>query len=87
MQKKWHASHTLRQHYDHSIYPEDQCLYNTENKMITLKFKNEFYSVPITEITGLKPKLYLVMTHEKQKLSAKSVTKFAQFELTREDFT
>ena len=37
----------LRQHFDFSNYPADHHLFNTENKMVTLKFKDELAGVPI----------------------------------------
>ena len=61
----------LRQHFDLSNYPADHHLFNTENKMVTLKFKDEFGGVPIEEFVGLKPKMYSISAGGRQKLSAK----------------
>ena len=72
----------LRQHFDLSNYPTDHHLYNIDNKMVTLKFKDELAGEPIEEFVGLKPKMYSILVGGKQKLSAKGVCKFAQKELT-----
>ena len=65
-------------HFDLSNYPKEHRLYNEDNKMVTLKFKDELAGVPIQEFIGLKPKMYSIMAGGIQKLSAKGVTRYAQ---------
>ena len=43
-----------------SSYLSDNALYNTENYMVTLKFKDELAGVVIEEFCGLKPKKYSI---------------------------
>ena len=74
----------LRQHFDLSNYPKEHHLYNTDNKMVTLKFKDELGGDPIEEFVGLKPKMYSIMVGGRQKLSAKGVCRFAQKELNHD---
>ena len=74
----------LRQHFDLSNYPKEHHLYNADNKMVTLKFKDELGGEPIEEFVGLKPKMYSIMVGGRQKLSAKGVCRFAQKELNHE---
>ena len=74
----------LRQHFDLSNYPTDHSLYNVENKMVTLKFKDELAGELIEEFVGLKPKMYSILVGGRQKLSAKGVCRFAQKDLNHE---
>ena len=74
----------LAKHFDLSNYPEDHELFNEENKMVTLKFKDELAGVPIKEFIGLKPKMYSILAGGKQKLSAKGVSRYAQQKLTHD---
>ena len=74
----------LRLHFDLSNYPTDHFLYNIENKMVTLKFKDELAGEPIEEFVGLKPKMYSILVRSRQKLSAKGVCRFAQKDLKHE---
>ena len=48
--------------FDSSNYPSDNALHNTENHMVTLKFKNELAGVVMEEFCGLKPKMYPIQT-------------------------
>ena len=48
--------------FDFSNYPPDNALYNTENHMVTLKFKDELAGVVMEEFCGLKPKMYSIQT-------------------------
>ena len=48
--------------FDFSNYPSDNALYNTENHMVTLKFKDELAGVIMEEFCGLKPKMYSIQT-------------------------
>ena len=43
---------------DFSDHPSDNASYNTENHMVTLKFKDELAVVIMEEFCGLKPKMY-----------------------------
>ena len=71
----------LRQHFDLSNYPTDHFLYNVENKMVNLKFKDELAGEPIEEFVGLKPKMCSILVGGRQKLSAKG---FVQKDLKHE---
>ena len=44
--------------YDFSEYPKDHPNYDTTNKKVLGKFKDEMKSLIITEFIGLKPKMY-----------------------------
>ena len=44
--------------FDISNYYSNNPLYNTENHMVTLKFKDELAGVVMEEFCGLKPKMY-----------------------------
>ena len=48
--------------FDFSNYPSDNALYNTENHIVTLKFKDELARVVMEELCGLKPKMYSIQT-------------------------
>ena len=48
--------------FDFSNYPSDNALYNTENHMVTLKFKDKLAGVAMEEFCGLKPKMYSIQT-------------------------
>ena len=52
--------------------------------MVTLKFKDELAGEPIEEFVGLKPTMYSILVGGRQKLSAKSVCRFAQNDLNHE---
>ena len=52
----------VNKEFDFSNYPSDTALYNTENHMVTLKFKNELTGVVMAEFCGLKPKMYSIQT-------------------------
>ena len=73
----------LRQHFDLSNYPKEHHLYNVDNKLVTLKFKDELGGDPMEEFVGLKPKMYSIMGGGRQKLSVKSICRFAQKELNQ----
>jgi hypothetical protein len=53
--------------YDFSEYPKDHFLYNTENKKVIGKFKDEYNSIPIVEFCGLKPKVYSILPEQTEK--------------------
>lgn len=44
--------------FDNSGYPHDSPYYDTENKKVIGKFKDEGAGIPITEFIGLRPKMY-----------------------------
>ena len=48
--------------FDFSNYSSDNALYNKENHMVTLKFKDELAGVVMEEFCGLKPKMYSIQT-------------------------
>ena len=75
---------SLKQHFDFSNYPQDHFLYNTDNKMVTLKFKEETKGSAIREFVGLKAKMYSIVYENKQKMSAKGVCRFAQTSLNHD---
>ena len=75
---------TLKQHFDFSNYPQDHFLFNTDNKMVTLKFKEEMGGSAIKEFVGLKAKMYSIVYENKQKMSAKGVCRFAQTSLNHD---
>ena len=74
----------LKQHFDFSNYPPDHFLYNTENKMVTLKFKEEMRGSALREFVGLKAKMYYIVYEDKQKMSAKGVCRYAQSSLNHD---
>ena len=47
---------------DLSNYPKNHSLYDPKNKMVVLKFKDEFPGDIITEFISLKPKLYSILS-------------------------
>ena len=51
--------------FDFSNCPSDHFLYNAENKLTVLKFKDEFPGDIITEFVALKPKLYSILSQSK----------------------
>ena len=48
--------------FDISNYLSNNPLYNTENHMVTLKFKDELAGVVMEEFCCLKPKMYPIQT-------------------------
>ena len=75
---------SLKQHFDFSNYPQDHFLYGSDNKMVTLKFKEEMKGVAIREFVGLKAKMYSIVYENRQKMSAKGVCRFAQTSLNHD---
>ena len=73
-----------RQQFDLSNYPTDHFLYNVENKVVTLKFKDELAGEPIEEFVGLKQKMFSILVGDRQKLSAKCVCRFALKDLNHD---
>ena len=61
--------------YDFSDYPRDHPNYNTSNKKIVGKFKDEMMSKPMAGFTALRPKMYaFIMSDSKEKCTAKGVS-------------
>ena len=50
-------------------------MFSNENKQVFGKFKGELGGVPISEYVGLRPKMYSVITKEKEIRKAKGVKK------------
>ncbi|XP_068720593.1 uncharacterized protein [Montipora capricornis] len=47
--------------FDNSDYPQDSQYFNTSNKKVIGKFKDEAAGIPITEFVGLRSKMYSYM--------------------------
>ena len=56
-------------HFDFSNYPTHHFLYNTTNKRVVLKYKDEFTGDYFTDFICLKPKLYSILSKSKFILS------------------
>ena len=56
-------------HFDFSNYPPNHFLYDTTNKRVVLKYKDEFAGDYITDFICLKPKLYSILSKSKFILS------------------
>jgi hypothetical protein len=54
--------------YDTSDYPKDHPLYDTANKKVLGKFKDECRGVAISEFVGLRPKMYSIMTAKDEEI-------------------
>ena len=54
--EKLYEKREILDNFDSSNYPSDHFLYNAENKLTVLKFKDEFPGDIITEFVALKPK-------------------------------
>ena len=61
--------------FDFSGYPKDHRLYDTSNKKIIGKMKDELDSVPMKEFVGLRAKMYSLTHGAKEKRTAKGVSK------------
>ena len=51
--------------FDFSNYPNDHCSYSTENKLVVLKFKDDFAGDFITEFVRFKTKINSVLSKSK----------------------
>ena len=60
---------------DFSDYPHDHPCFNTERRKRLGYLKDEMCSRQISEFIGLKPKMYLIKTSERQTKRAKGVKK------------
>ena len=58
----------LRQQFDLSNYPESSPLYNNDNKMVVLKWKDEMKGEVIKEFCGLKYIMYSIITEGMNRL-------------------
>ena len=63
--EKLYEKREILDNFDFSNYPSDHFLYNVENKLTVLKFKDEFPGDIITEFVALKPKLYSILSQSK----------------------
>ena len=60
---------------DTSNYPKNHPLYDETNKKVIGKMKDETPAEPIEEFVGLRAKMYSIKTSDKEKKTAKGVTK------------
>ena len=76
--------------YDLSNYPKDSPYYDTSNKKVPGKFKNEAEGKNVTEFVGLRPKMYslliMMMMEAMVKAVAKGIPKTAQKRITHADY-
>ena len=63
--EKLYEKREISDNCDFSNSPSDHFLYNAENKLTILKFKNEFPGNIITEFVALKPKSYSILSQSK----------------------
>ena len=68
----------VNQEYDFSSYAEDNPFYNKHQKLETLKYKDEMGDKIKHSIIALKSKLFSNSMGDKQNLSAKATTRYAQ---------
>ncbi|XP_068735762.1 uncharacterized protein [Montipora capricornis] len=62
--------------FDNSDYPQDSQYFNTRNKKVIGKFKDEAAGIPITEFVGLRSKMYsYVKDNDKGGKTAKGIKK------------
>ena len=64
-----------RQLFDNSYYPQDNKYFDTTNKKVIGKFKDEAASVPVTEFIGLRSKMYSNIKEDQLKVSKKILSK------------
>ena len=74
--------------FDNSDYPENSPYYDTSNKKVIGKFKNEASGTPIVEFIGLRSKMYsYIKTDEKGGKTAKGIKKnVIKNDLKHEDY-
>ena len=65
----------LNKHMDFSDYSEDHICYNTSNKKVLGKFKDEENGKTISEVIALKPKMYAIKTEGQTHKKAKGIPK------------
>ncbi len=56
----------LQDFFDFSKYPQDHKLFNSKNKKVPGKFKDELGSIEMTEFIALRSKMYAYKTKEKE---------------------
>ena len=61
--------------YDFSEHPPDHRLYDTANKKVIGKMKDETAGVPVEEFVGLRPKMYSMKFDNQEKKTAKGISK------------
>ena len=61
--------------YDTSDYPEEHYLYNTVNKKVLGKMKDELAGTPVSEFVGLRSKMYSVKTRDGERKTAKGISR------------
>lgn len=61
--------------YDTSNYPKDRPLYNSNNKKVLGKMKDEFGGRAIYEAIALRPKMYTILGEQENFKKAKGVKK------------
>ena len=75
------------QHFDTSDYRKDHPLYNTVNKKVLGKMKDECAGVPPSEFIGLRSKMYSLLYDGKEKKTAKGVKKsVVKNDITHQDY-
>ena len=75
--------------YDLSGYPKDSKYYDTANKKVLGKFKDECDGAPVSEFIGLRPKMYSLKYGEsKEKQTGKGIkTDFVKKHISHEDYS
>jgi hypothetical protein len=82
----------MKEHFDFSDYPKDSPFYDTSNKKVIGKFKDESHGIPIDEFCGLRSKMYSVkldsaIKGKTEKKTAKGVKKgFVEDNITHDDY-
>ena len=73
-------------HFDTSDYPSDHFLHSNVNKKVLGKMKDETAGIPIDEFVGLRPKMYSMTYGEKEKKTAKGITRACQKKIRHEAY-
>ena len=67
-----------KEHFDFSDYNKNHFCYDTTNKKVLGKFKDETNGVPISEFVGLRSKMYsMKLSNEKEKMTGKGIKRQA----------
>ena len=61
-----------REYFDFSDYPPDHCCYDTTNKKVLCKFKDEANALILREFIGLRPKLQCLSYFDEHKMVKKA---------------
>ena len=69
--------------YDFSNYPKNHVLYDTSNKKVIGKFKDELGGTIMEEFVGLRPKCYSILYNGKEKKAIAGVKQSVQRQLLR----